>query len=448
MKHKLHKDTLMLLLVAASAVTVSGQEVRYVNLDGIQYQVGEGIESDIEAVVFGIDGLKDVVIPATIEVDGKPIKVIRVEQAALSKNSALRSIVFGANISTIPRMSQSQVESVKIEGEVTHLYPATFSKCASLKEIELPATLSLIGPEAFQGCAALASISLPENLKNIGWNAFSGSGLRSIAFPETLRMIDEGAFSNCTKLTDIDFGKGVTIIGHYAFKGCVNLKALTLPENIVSVGKESFSGCGIKYVTFGNMSYSPVVSLESAFGTSEFPYTQAISFDMVGDFPNPYPALLDFDGKRHLTVDSTVPVYLREATDDASVRWPVGKNMVVSMSGAVNSDDPEAFPVPLILTFASEGEGGLKDITVFYNGENVTSRVNDKGELVVDRGFVPKKTGTLRLQPVNLVRVVKIPAPDIFGVEAVDSDKPIDLFTAVTRATDRLFFINPTVKVK
>lgn len=418
---------IFMLAATAGMSSANADEPRYVTVDGIKYEISESADSDTEAIVAGLDGLQDVVIPAAINVEGRSINVTGVDENTVLGNQSLHSIVFGANITEIPAMSQSSVESVRIEGEVAILNPNTFMKCSALKNVELPESIRLICSEAFEGCTSLTSIDLPDNLETIGWDAFCGSGLRSIVFPESLKMIDEGAFSNCANLTDIDFGKGVSTVGHYAFKGCGNLSALTLPENIVSVGNGSFSDCGIKYVTFGNMSYAPVVSLESSFGTSEFPYTQAISFNMVGDFPNPYPTLLGLEGKRHLTVDSPVPVYMREATDDASVRWPVGNDMVVSMSGTVNTDDPEAFPAALILTFVPEGKRGLSDITVFYNDEK--THINENGELIVDRGFAPRKTGVIELQPVNVVRVVKTTTPDISGIEAVDSDEPIYLYT-------------------
>ena len=47
-------------------------------------------------------------------------------------------------------------------------------------------------------------------------------------------------------------GKPVTSIGSYAFRWCSELTSVTIPSSVTSIGRESFSGCGLTSVTIPN----------------------------------------------------------------------------------------------------------------------------------------------------------------------------------------------------
>jgi hypothetical protein len=61
------------------------------------------------------------------------------------------------------------------------------------------------------------------------------------------------AFSNCQKLTNVDFGSGLKDIGSWAFSGCDNFKKIILPDGLQSIGEDSFSsGVTKSYVIIPN----------------------------------------------------------------------------------------------------------------------------------------------------------------------------------------------------
>ncbi|QSI00530.1 leucine-rich repeat domain-containing protein [Treponema phagedenis] len=117
---------------------------------------------------------------------------------------------------------------------------------------ELPAILEI--PKKIDG----------KPVVGIGKDAFTEkTNIQKVIFPKSLKTIEtgtwnsnsekfEGAFSDCTNLTELDFSKctELTSIGRGAFSGCSGITALTLPASITSIGHQAFYGCsGITALT-------------------------------------------------------------------------------------------------------------------------------------------------------------------------------------------------------
>ena len=51
------------------------------------------------------------------------------------------------------------------------------------------------------------------------------------------------AFYNCKNLKSITIPEGVTSIGNYAFHKCTNLERISLPNSITSIGAQAFANC-------------------------------------------------------------------------------------------------------------------------------------------------------------------------------------------------------------
>ena len=64
-----------------------------------------------------------------------------------------------------------------------------------------------------------------------------------LPFDATIPSIGEDAFSECTSLTSVTIGNGVTSIGRYAFEGCSSLTSITIPDGVISIGWGAFDGC-------------------------------------------------------------------------------------------------------------------------------------------------------------------------------------------------------------
>lgn len=121
----------------------------------------------------------------------------------------------------------------------------------------------------------IENIILPESLCRIGTNTFVGcSQLKHLTIPDNVRFIGDGAFRNCTSLSDVysrnfHFRDGilydikrqrvisgsissrdsdcilpntVNTISDYAFKG-TDIKSISIPESVKHIGKEAFRYC-------------------------------------------------------------------------------------------------------------------------------------------------------------------------------------------------------------
>ena len=67
--------------------------------------------------------------------------------------------------------------------------------------------------------------------------------IRSVTVPDSVVSIGGRAFSGCTSLRNIELGKGVTILGDRVFAYCYNLQTLEISENLTEIGENVFYLC-------------------------------------------------------------------------------------------------------------------------------------------------------------------------------------------------------------
>ncbi len=87
--------------------------------------------------------------------------------------------------------------------------------------------------------------------------AFKGAAFTKVTLPRSITTVSEGAFSGCTKLTDVAFADEVTTIGKQAFVGCTALKELDL-NKVANIAAEAFKGCTTLATMFS--SYKGVIN--------------------------------------------------------------------------------------------------------------------------------------------------------------------------------------------
>ena len=179
-----------------------------------------------------------------------------------------------------------------IPNTVVSIGYGAFYGCSGLTSISIPNSVTSIGYSAFYNCYNITSFTIPSSVTSIGSNAFTGTGiyentpdglfyignwlcgykgtmpanttlsikegtigiasgcllecaenLVGITIPSSMTSINDGAFSECYKLTSITIPNSVTSIGNGAFELCTSLTSITIPNSVTSIGSYAFNDC-------------------------------------------------------------------------------------------------------------------------------------------------------------------------------------------------------------
>jgi len=100
-----------------------------------------------------------------------------------------------------------------------------FKNCTKLKTLKLKSgNLYWIGQGAFENCSAITDLDLPSTVREVGKNAFLNTGIKNLKFNYNSRYnlkLNEFAFGNCTSLKKIvnDNTIDYTVSGKKTFQG-------------------------------------------------------------------------------------------------------------------------------------------------------------------------------------------------------------------------------------
>ena len=222
-------------------------------------EIPEGVTEIHQNAFSGCTKLETVTLPTTLELIGS---------SAFSNCSSLASIEIPEGVTEIGGsvFAYSALTEVSLPEGWTDPGFQTFMNCISLKKINFPSTLTRISWQAFMGCISLEEIEIPEGVTVIATFAFWGcTSLKRVTLPSTLSELAENAFEGCDEgiyekengLTYLSIWlmkgdqsvvnavvrEGTCGIINRAFYECGNLKTVTLPQSLRSIGSSTFFGC-------------------------------------------------------------------------------------------------------------------------------------------------------------------------------------------------------------
>lgn len=235
--------------------------------------------------------LKSVTIP-----DG----VTSIEANTFEYCSGLSNVILSNNLTEIPPFAFegcTNLKYIRIPDKVTNIDVYAFSYCTNLSSITIPDSVVNVGMGAFEDCTNLKYADIGKGVIKFGTSAFDESfvnpdsvfnnsnNLSSItvdeanknycsvdgnlfnknktellqyargklnteySVPEGVTKIHSSALSHSANLKSITFPNSVKTIG--AFYGCENLESVDIPDSVTSIG--SFRGCkSLTDVKIGN----------------------------------------------------------------------------------------------------------------------------------------------------------------------------------------------------
>ncbi len=177
-------------------------------------------------------------------VDFSNVKTITIADKAFANCPELQNIVGMTKLGTVLSNAFEGCTSLA-SADLTGLYKSgnnVFKGCTALSEVTT-SDFTAIGNRMFEGCTALREIEI--NTSKIGEYAFANcTNLTSVTINAEDVDISAGAFSGCSKLSEVNYGEGTTInsIGEKAFYGTAITKAV-IPDGLTKIGPSAFGNC-------------------------------------------------------------------------------------------------------------------------------------------------------------------------------------------------------------
>ncbi|MCR5762967.1 MAG: leucine-rich repeat domain-containing protein [Treponema sp.] len=164
-------------------------------------------------------------LPSKIE--GLPVREIQKE-------------VFAGDVVKAP------VSVVIIPDSVTKLGSMLFYKNTDIEYVQLPSAIEAIPILCFGECASMEEIVIPNSVTLIKGGAFARSGIRAIVIPDSVIEIEEKTFMQCHDLELVQLSSNIKKLPYGILGECESLGKLIIPNGVEEINGYSFGGASIK----------------------------------------------------------------------------------------------------------------------------------------------------------------------------------------------------------
>lgn len=146
----------------------------------------------------------------------------------------------------------NEIEGKKIIG----IGEDAFKKCVGIRKLVIPEGIEFICEGAFCECSSLSEVYFPSTLRELGkksekkfrsslekHGAFQSTALIEINLPNDIIEIGESTFEHCANLKKILFPDSLKVIGSSSFSFCESLEEVYLPSKVDTIQSFAFSYC-------------------------------------------------------------------------------------------------------------------------------------------------------------------------------------------------------------
>ena len=152
---------------------------------------------------------------------------------------------------------------VVIPDGVTSIGGDAFRGYLKLEAVIIPDSVTSIGACAFLWCRKLKEINIPNGVTSIGFSAFSDCVDLNYNIKDELKYLGDSnnpylylAGTTSTDISVANIDGNCKFIGDFAFEDCSNLSRINIPDNVISIQGNSFSGCkNLHYNVKDNLKY-------------------------------------------------------------------------------------------------------------------------------------------------------------------------------------------------
>ncbi len=291
-KQPLRRLLSLLLLTTSmlSALPLSAEE--WFIVGSLTYTSDDNSTASVSRCDYNASG--ELIIPESVEYDGRTYSVTSIGDYAFESCSSLTSVEIPNSVTSISTnafascssLTNIHVESgspnycsldgvlfnsyksvlvvfptgkageYQIPSSVTSIGDYAFSDCSNLTSVEIPSSVTSIGDYAFSDCSGLTDIQVDSgnpnycSLDGVLFNSYKSELItfpegkaREYQIPNSVRRIGDGAFIGCSGLTSVTIPNSVTRIGERAFGGCSSLTSVTIPNSVTNIGNAAFADC-------------------------------------------------------------------------------------------------------------------------------------------------------------------------------------------------------------
>jgi len=251
----------------------------------VTYEYEDG-RNDKGNQLYRSDYSGDIVIPPTIEINGKSYTVKEIGEQAF-RSSKVTSVQLPNTIKSIRYgafAKASYLGRINIPNSVVEIEDYAFSQ-SGVKDVVLSNSVKALGDFIFYECYDLTSVALPNQCKELSDYTFAEcKKLQSVTLPSSLTKIGKSVFYDCVGLLSLTLPTTITSIGEYAFYGCKNLSIKNLPRN-AKYQQYTFCKCKHQYALI-KQKYTPkygaaiVNKIVNIFENPTFLYAQLIDIPL------------------------------------------------------------------------------------------------------------------------------------------------------------------------